>query len=313
MQKINETPADAGASAREWRKAFDDVVKAMRVRLSQSPVARHLGDPLLWPELTSVYRRMTDVLERRRRDGGGIGVTVHAEADLRSTDGALFGRLDAYFVHADWIELVDYKSGAVFDGDEAKHDYVEQLYFYAYLVEEKHGRYPRSLSLVGKNDVVVQVEPSPTRSRALAREMRGLLAAYNAQVEAGADAVTLARPSAAACASCDLKPVCTRFWDALSEMELPAWSQVAVGVLAQPPVRSRLGAYSFELKVERSSLRVPELKVTRLFEDRYPGLELDRRVGRMLTVTGLRQVSDRTPAVAELTDRSLILPVEPDE
>jgi hypothetical protein len=313
MQRINETPSNAQGSARDWRRAFDDVVEAMRVRLGQSRSGRHLGDPLLWPELTSVYRRMTDVLERRRRDGGGSGVTVHAEEEVHSQDGVLFGRLDAYFVHADGIDLVDYKSGAVLEGDEAKQDYVEQLYFYAYLLEEKYGRYPRSLSLIGRDNVSVQIEPAAARSRALAAEMRTVLSAYNSRTSAAAvDVPGLARPSALACASCDMKPACIRFWEALAGIELPVWGHVAVGKLAPPVVRSRLGACSFDLEVERSSLGVPTLKVTRVFEERFPALELDRSIGRMLMVTGLRQPSQRTPTVTEATDRCQIVTLEPE-
>lgn len=285
----------------------------MRMRIVQSSTAQHLGDPLSWPELTNVYRRMTDVLERRRREGGESSVTVHAEVDLVSKDELLFGRLDAYFLRGNELELVDYKAGAVLDGERPREEYVEQLYFYAYLLEQNLGRYPTSLQLVGRDGVGIAIEPSPGRSNALAGEMKELLAAYNSHAATGIDASALASPGASACASCDLKPTCAPFWDALSRIQLPAWAHVAVGVVARPAVRSRLGACSFDLKVTRSSLGVSDLKVTRMFEDRYPGLTLDRMVGRELMITGLRRVSERTATVAELTDRSLILPLECDE
>jgi RecB family exonuclease len=313
MQKINETPTTTPVVGREWRETFDDVVEAMRARIALSPVARHLGDPRLWPELTGVYRRMTDVLRRRSRDGEGVVLTVHAETDLRSMDGLLFGRLDAYFERTDGIELVDYKSGAVLDDEGPKSDYEDQLYFYAYLVKENHGQYPRSLRLVGKDGVVVEIEPSPGRSNALAQEMRDALAAYNAAIEAKVDVAGLASPSASACADCDMKSRCTSFWDALPGIQLPNWAHVAVGVLARPPVRSRLGASSFDLDIMRSSLGVSQLTVTRMFEDRYPELDLDGMVGQTLIATSLRLVGDRTRPVVQLTDRSLVVRLEREE
>lgn len=311
MQRVNETPEGSARDAAYWRKAFNEVVQSLSQRIAASPSSRHLGDPLRWPELTGIYRRVMSVVERRDH-GGETPLVTHAEAEIRSRDGLLFGRIDAYFEYRSGIELVDYKSGAAREGDTAKPDYEDQLYFYAYLIEDRHGHYPKALRLVGSEGKETSVLPDRRRSHALAAEMRAALLKYNASVAERVAPERLATPSSAACGFCDRKAACVPFWQTMSSIELPAWSHVALGVPVGPTVRSRLGGASFELSIERSSLGVGRLKICRVFEHRFPGVDLDRMTGHKVVVTGLRRPNERAaPDVAELTDQSAILVLEP--
>jgi hypothetical protein len=61
--------------------------------------------------------------------------------------------------------------------------------------------------------------------------------------------------------------------------------------------------------VEQSSLRTGTLKVSRVFERRYPDVDLQSNVGQRLVLTGLRQPSERNSALAEATERSSIVAI----
>ena len=144
-------------------------------------------------------------------------------------------QLDAYDVHEQGIDLVDFKSGPMLEGERPKQDYAEQLYFYAYLILENYCSYPRSLSLVNKDGSIAKLEPAPQRSLELANDMRLALTCYNEAVNRGVALETLALPSSESCCFCSRKPTCTAFWVALPRLELPCWNHVALGTQVQQP------------------------------------------------------------------------------
>lgn len=293
----------ASLSQVAFRAQFNRVVRDAYTKIAASPSSRHLGDPHDWPELVDVYYRLADVVEMRRTGAWGLGVDTCAERKLTSRDGLLWGQVDAYFMSKDGIDLVDYKSGAVLEGDAPKQDYESQLYFYAYLIHETHSVYPRSLGLVGRDGLVVSLPPSPDRSSALAAEMRSLLAQYNDVVSRSQLPEELATPSSESCLFCERKAICERFWATLPLLDTPAWNHVAIGVQSTPLMRTPRGGGWFELAVEQSSLSVQTVKVTRIFEQRFPAVDLEHRVGQRLLITGLRESRTMNPPVAEATER----------
>jgi len=306
MSGINSVTGTSLSQA-AFRGRFNAVVSETHAKIAASSSSRHLGDPNYWPELVDVYRRLVDVVEMRRTGERSVGVDTYAERKLTSRDGLLWGQVDAYFLSKDGIDLVDYKSGAVLEGDEPKQDYEDQLYFYAYLVHEAHDVYPRSLGLVGRDGSVVSLPPSPDRSSALAKEMRSLLAHYNEVVSQGRPAEELASPTSESCLFCDRKAICERFWGALPSLDIPPWNHVAIGVQTTPLVRTARGGGWLELAVEKSSLSAQAIKVTRVFEQRFPAVDLEHRVGQRLLLTGLRQSQTGNASVAEATERSAII------
>jgi len=308
MESFHALIAGGRLSAREFRLEFNRVIETISAELQRDPVSRHLGDPWLWPELTEIYRHLTDLLERRRAVPKCFRTEVYTEKTLYSKDKLLFGQIDAFFINPEGIELVDYKSGSMMDGDLPKEDYANQLYFYAYLIYENYGIYPRSLTLIGKNSDSLCLDGSMERSKEIANDMRMVLSKYNDQINSALPIEHFSSPSSNNCIFCDAKPVCSAFWGALSEIELPSWSHAVIGVQAIPMIRSRLGGVTVELEVEESSLRTSRVRITRVFEGRYP--DLQDRVGQRLLLTNIRQVLPSNPSLAEVTERSLILTME---
>lgn len=306
MREFNNHPPGTGFAQSDFRKAFNSVVEAARKRVQSLPASRHLGDPSQWGELTQIYGRLTDLV--RRWQSSRSGTVVYAERRLESNDHQLVGTLDAYFVTPEGIALVDYKSGKLSDTreDAARLEYAEQLYFYAYLVQEAHGEHPSSLSLVGADGKMVEIPPNPVRSKELAGDMRAMLEHYNDLVARGVNLESVATPSPNSCTFCVRRPSCEKFWANVASLDIPPWNHVVVGFQRGSIERSRLGGGSIELVVKRSSLPTDILKITRIFEARYPHVDFERGDGQRLSITGLRQVRQGSSTLVEATDRTFI-------
>jgi hypothetical protein len=306
MAALNQR-AGGGVSSRDFRELFTGVTLVAAARLRGNASSRHLGDPANWPEIADLYRRLARVVETARTRGPSV--ETFAERTLSSNDGLLQGRLDAFFVSESGVDIVDYKSGLFSDRGAPQQLYVEQLLFYAYLVEETYGRYPRSLTLIGRDGAEVCITPDSERTRRIVADVRATMATYNARISSSAPE-DMATPSSEGCLFCERKALCGKFWEALPSLEVPSWNHVAIGSQATPMRKAGRGGGWIELKVERSSLPARLLKITRLFEARFPGVDLQNGTGQRLVLTGLRHASGRDIAVAEATDRTSIASME---
>lgn len=230
---------------------------------------------------------------------------IYTEKTLYSKDRLLFGQLDGYFVTADGIDLVDYKSGTILDEDLPKDEYVNQLYFYAYLIQENYGIYPRKLLLTSRTLDSIEIAGSEQRSHELANSMRTVLAHYNDAVSNNANESVITNASSANCLFCDAKIVCPSFWRVAHQLELPNWAHCVIGHQSSPMTKTKSGNASIELNVERGSVPSGPLKITRIFPSRFP--DLTDHPGQRLMLTNLRCNSASKADFAEVTDRTTVL------
>jgi hypothetical protein len=166
----------------------------------------------------------------------GVPTTIR-EQEFAAYGGRLVGRPDV--VRAD--EVVDYKSGGMFEYDESaqveviKAAYVRQLRIYGYLVKEALGWWPvRGLLLpLAGSGVEVALEPAECEREAL--EAVALLEGYNARVRSKTPAAAFAAPSATACRWCPYKLICPPFWQGAS----PAWAGQLDGAAIEGTVPAR--------------------------------------------------------------------------
>jgi RecB family exonuclease len=165
--------------------------------------------------------------------GGGI-----REQEFSACGGKLLGRPDV--IRAS--EVVDYKSGAILDRDDAtqndvvKAAFVRQLRIYGYLVKQKLGWWPLRGVLIPLAGGAVEVGLEPSECEREAIEAVALLDAYNEKVRGDAACEDFASPSPQGCKWCPYKILCPSFWRAAS----PAWSgqldgAAVEGVLADAP------------------------------------------------------------------------------
>ena len=214
----------AGADLRnEASKLWDEEVALGHGEM----VARALGDPPMpaaWPGYQLSRMSAIKDLEASPVETFFHGASASADPEVQLTahDGAITGRVDLVRVTADGVEIVDYKTGDLFeresqgDGEPPlKAAYRRQLLLYAYLYHEGSGAWPTRVT-VQKADgsQSVSFRPDPAEAESLAAEALGLLKRFNRDAKAGA---LQASPSQDACRACPFKAACPSFFDAAGE------------------------------------------------------------------------------------------------
>lgn len=302
MEFLNGLTSSESLSPAEFRKGFNTTLEGIARDVERDPGSKHLGDIRLWPELSQVYNSIRALFDYYR---GNAKREIHPEETLYSKDKLLFGKLDAFFKDENGIDLVDYKSGALTEGESPKADYVRQLYFYAYLLTENDNQYPRKITLIGRNLQAVDLPISPQQSIEIAQDMRETLQRYNDAISNGTSPEALAKPSVENCKYCDAKAVCSSFWNVASDMTLPERAHAVIGTQSSPISTSRRGVSWLDMEIEEGSVKTDRLTVSRFDASRYPHFK--DQVGQRLMLLNLRLINIQSPAVAETTDQTIIL------
>lgn len=131
---------------------------------------------------------------------GASGSSIR-ERKFTSCGGKLVGRPDV--ICSD--EVVDYKSGAITEYDEAtqsdviKAAYVRQLRIHGFLVKETLGKWPKRGVLLPLAAASVEIALEPSDCVREATEAVALLDAYNAKARADAAPEQFASPSPQSC------------------------------------------------------------------------------------------------------------------
>lgn len=139
--------------------------------------------------------------------------SVYTEKKLGSKDGLLDGKLDLLIENENYVKIVDYKSGEVYDSEsgEIKVQYQDQLKLYAYLYFDNFKRFPTDIVVadlmggehilnVSKNDCFETFEEAIS----LLNEINDKI--YRNQIN------LLANPSEENCGSCLYRPNCRYYW-----------------------------------------------------------------------------------------------------
>jgi hypothetical protein len=241
------------AVERLWKQA----IATLQQRADVHPLDRRFGSAIAWPgyhvahasmalraEGLSAAPRPATAPSRNQVSGADLGGSIR-EHEFTAYDGKLLGRPDV--IRAD--EIVDYKSGAIVEYDEAtqsdvvKAAYIRQLRIYGYLVKEKLGWWPLRGLLLPVAGAGIEVPLDASECVREAAEAVGLLDAYNRKVRGGAAPEEFASPSPQGCRWCPYKLLCPAFW----QTALPDWSgqldgAAVEGVLAEAPSAIHAGA-----------------------------------------------------------------------
>jgi RecB family exonuclease len=247
--------------------------------------------------------------EQESVDGGPRATSALREAEFSADSGKLRGRID--LVRGD--EIVDYKTGALFDADTGggsptvKDVYVRQLRIYAYLVHAATGCWPRRGLLYPLAGPPVMVELEPHACEAEASEAVALLDRYNSVIANGGDPSKLASPSCEACRWCPFKAVCPAFWMAAKD----SWAgtldgEAIAGELTKPPQPVHGGAaWSIALMVDAGTVASGEVVISPLNATVYPAVshlsqgERVRIIGLGRRANGALFPTQRTVVVRE--------------
>lgn len=297
---------------RLWKHA----IMTLQQRADAHPLDRRFGVPTAWPGYhvarASVVLRAegisagpppTTALNAKQVSGAGVSCGIR-EQEFTACDGKLLGRPDV--IRAD--EVVDYKSGAIVEYDEAtqtdvvKAAYIRQLRIYGYLVKEKLGWWPLRGLLLPLAGAGIEVELDPLECAREATEAVELLDAYNLKVSAGAVPEEFASPSPQGCRWCPYKLLCPAFW----QTALPEWSgqldgAAVEGVLVEAPSAIHAGAArAVAVNIQAGSEARRRAQIAPLNPAAHPGV-ITFAAGDRVRLVGLRVRPDGLLAPAQRT------------
>jgi hypothetical protein len=153
---------------------------------------------------------------------------------MQSNNGLARGRIDLARPIGTGVEIVDYKSGTLFDArNHLKTEYKLQMQLYAALYHAKVGQWPARATLIQMTGPETTVEVRPEACARVLDGMLGELARVNAAVKRAGDPEapsTLATPSPSSCKFCDYRPVCTEYHRSRSPL-IRDWPRDICGVM----------------------------------------------------------------------------------
>lgn len=142
-------------------------------------------------------------------------LVYYPEIDISLPSMKMSGRLDMLIDKGASIEVVDYKSGAVFENGETKPQYVRQLHFYAVLAEGSLSKPVSSLSLVSLLEGRREITFNKALSEFIVNDVANTIAVLDGvKIENPLEeqsAYTLANPSIDICCYCKMRIVCKAF------------------------------------------------------------------------------------------------------
>ena len=209
------------AVERLWNAA----IARQKNRADAHSLDSRFGSPITWPGY--YVARASVALRAQELFGGvasavvpspkqvlrpGVGNSIR-EREFKACGGKLVGRPDIIRDN----DVVDYKSGAIWEYDDAtqtdavKAAYVRQLRIYGYLIKESLGWWPLRGILLPLAGAGVEIALAPSDCARDAVEAVELLDAYNRKVQAGATLDEIASPSPERCRWCPYKLLCPPF------------------------------------------------------------------------------------------------------
>jgi hypothetical protein len=307
MERVGSAPPVGISNRAQLREQFNDALNRITAEIEGSEVLRHLGNPRDWSEVSTAYVGLRDLLDDAVGGRWLNRESLKSEKRFYSGDGLLFGDIDAYVERDDGIELIDYKTGLSDSSPDLDSRFVDQLHFYAYLIHENLGRFPARMLLVGKDGRAFDVPLVTSRALQLADEMREALGAYNDLVRRNEGWIG-GSPTVEACQFCDRMSWCDNFFQKLPELRMPDGYHVVLGYQVGPMSTSENGATRLSIRVSCSSFQSAEIRIHRIYTDRFP--QLSDRVGQRLLITNLRRTSEAENDAAEATQLTSIVVME---
>jgi hypothetical protein len=324
--------ASGGAGTALWQRAeahWQQAVARLEEAAARHPLNHRFGPATTWRG----YYLVLETLRLRIAElagalgTGGASYTGESktwawrEKEFSALAGKLRGRID--LVRGD--ELIDFKTGALYEHDDAeappavKAGYVRQLRIYACLVYAATGWRPRRGLLYPLAGPPVEVDLEAAACEAEAAEAVRRLEQYNSAVAGGGDLKRLASPSAEACRWCPFKTICPAFWTSADA----SWAgrldgEAGAGRLTKPPQAVRGGAaWSTALAVDAGTIGRQEIVIAPLsaavhtaIPQLYQGARV-RIVGLGRRSNGLLFPTQRTTLLPEADAPTLQLAAAP--
>ncbi len=269
----------------EFEAAINDAVEALEGDAQDAL----LGPPPTWPGFAARRARLQKACSRLRilLQGAGSDAAFVCEQPMTALETRLRGRPDLIVRDSAHHWVVDYKTGAVLEGETElpKAGYVRQLRLYAAMEREASGVLPDHAWLVPLKGTPVEVPIAEEDCAAAAEEFLSELDAYN---ETAPDAQP-GSPSVDACGWCPHAGTCPEFWSACGE-EWAAQLLAARGSVIQAQ-STVIGGVTVSVAVDRGSVPHDRISVRGISSSEHPAA-LGLEPGSEVAIRGLRPLSE---------------------
>lgn len=285
----------------EAERIWQESIAEQYTRVSAHSLNSRFGHPETWAGYYLIHAQMllqarllalSDEVVQHAEKASDVGVVL--EERLKAFDGKLVGSPD--LIRSP--DVIDYKSGSIFDFDEhtqklvLKAAYERQLLIYRFLVHENFGWWPKRGLVLPAAGESVEVSLEPGECKKAADSAVALLDAFNAKVLSGDAPESFASASPSACKWCSHKLICESFWSDLA----PSWASelhgaCIEGVLDEPPQPIHAGeALSLNITILRGTLAPGRRRVSPFNVNLHALPSLSK--GDRVRVSGLRVRSD---------------------
>lgn len=221
LEKVSKG-ALRGENEAAWESSllplWNEEVKKHEQEVLASESERHNGVAERWPRY-NLQKALT--IRKALEIAGSLQQSIsrkssgswETEPDIQGFERKLRGRADAVYQSEQGVEIIDYKTGNIYDEDEngnshLKTDYRRQLLLYAGMYHAETGQWPvrgHIIPLVGQQ---ITIEIDPVAANNEASTAFSLLNQFNKRVSEGDSLLSLAQPSEQSCRYCAYKTIC---------------------------------------------------------------------------------------------------------
>ncbi len=142
-------------------------------------------------------------------------VNSGSEYKVHTDDRKVIGIIDFIKMNNSEIEILDYKTGSIYDfnlPNNVKEEYLVQLKLYAAIYNSMHRIWPTKLTLIGLNDEINSIDVIESECSSLLEDAITTLNEINELIEAGLSAKDFAQPTQNTCRFCLFRPACDQYW-----------------------------------------------------------------------------------------------------
>jgi RecB family exonuclease len=211
-----------GKDETEWRESIlhlwhEEVEKHER-QILDSKSERHYGAAERWPRYNlqkalTVHKALEIAASLQRSSERMVKGSWATEQHMQGHDGKLRGRIDAVYLSEVGVEIIDYKTGRLYEEDEEgelhlMEKYRRQLLLYAAIYHGETGHWPTRGHVMPLTGEKVSIEIDPAKASHEEERAISLLTRFNSQIALKGSHQSLAKPAETTCRYCGYRTIC---------------------------------------------------------------------------------------------------------
>ena len=208
-----EDPINVGV--RSIRRLYKDKVTKYKREYEGADTQPSLGIEY-WSEMTDVLASVIDDFRVCRRQ------RIHPKREeyIAYTDAAMHGIIDEIVVTTDGIAVREFKATKSLEALVSDR-HIDQLHFYAALIEAEYGEPPTSMHLQGLLGISQTIHVDEVRKRTLQERAKAFISRINRKIDESPTLSAICSPDETVCSSCAYSAFCPGLIHGTHDFDLP--------------------------------------------------------------------------------------------